>query len=417
MAASLKKSFLIYTSTNVLSTALPFIFLPFLTYYLSPEDYGILTNYSGLLSICLPIAGFNFVPAFTRQFYKDEIDIARYTQTGISFQLLLSLAVSFILFVFESGIFSITGIEPLYLRIVGLYCLSFNVSEILLSKWRLEDKVWHFAFMRIVRAIIEISLTLFLIIEIGLKYEGRIYAIVFASLFGGLAAIVLLSKEKHVGRVWDKSSFKHLIKYCTPLIPHAFGSTLLVYSDKLMISSKLGLDQNGIYSVAFQIGLVIGLIQNSFNQAWTPWFFSKLKQNDAAFKNRIVRLTHWYFLALLLMTGLLYLCKDVIYHFLNSSFETGAELIGWIAVGFVFNGMYKMKVNYLFYAEKTIVIGATTMVTVLINLILNYFLIDSFGLTGAAIATAISLGAQWLIIWYFQQRYMKMPWFRIKSSK
>ena len=61
-----------------------------------------------------------------------------------------------------------------------------------------------------------------------------------------------------------------------PLIPHALGASIIVFSDKIVITNLINIEANGIYSVAFQVALIIGLIQNSFNQAWVPWFYNSL---------------------------------------------------------------------------------------------------------------------------------------------
>ena len=61
MKSSLGKSIFVYTLSNLFSSALPFILLPFLTHYLSPKDYGILSNLTGFLAIVMPLVGINFV--------------------------------------------------------------------------------------------------------------------------------------------------------------------------------------------------------------------------------------------------------------------------------------------------------------------------------------------------------------------
>ena len=55
MKSSLGKSIFVYTLSNLFSSALPFILLPFLTHYLSPKDYGILSNLTGFLAIVMPL--------------------------------------------------------------------------------------------------------------------------------------------------------------------------------------------------------------------------------------------------------------------------------------------------------------------------------------------------------------------------
>ena len=101
MKSNLGKSILVYTLSNLLSSALPFLLLPFLTFYLSAKDYGILSNLTGFLAIVMPVIGINFVSAFSRQYYKSEMNIKSYVQTGISIQFGLSLLMSLLFFNFR----------------------------------------------------------------------------------------------------------------------------------------------------------------------------------------------------------------------------------------------------------------------------------------------------------------------------
>ena len=47
----LLKSSLIYTLSDAINKAVPFLVLPILSYYLLPSDYGIVANYGVLLSV------------------------------------------------------------------------------------------------------------------------------------------------------------------------------------------------------------------------------------------------------------------------------------------------------------------------------------------------------------------------------
>ena len=72
----------------------------------------------------------------------------------------------------------------------------------------------------------------------------------------------------------------------------------------------------------------------------------------------------------------------------------GYEVNSWVYAGllmaYFFNGMYRFKVNYLFYYENTKAIAKLSFVSALASLIMCYLLIPKLGLVGAAIATLIS---------------------------
>lgn len=68
----------------------------------------------------------------------------------------------------------------------------------------------------------------------------------------------------------------------------------------------------------------------------------------------------------------------------------GEQYILWLALAFAFNGMYKMVVNYIFYVEKTYILGLITTLTAIINISLSYFLISRYGAVGVAYSSVVS---------------------------
>ena len=415
MKGSLGKSFVIYTMSNLLSSALPFLLLPFLTHYLSTDDYGILSNFTGFLAIIMPLVGINFVSAFSRQYYKKEVNIESYVSSGISLQFIIAIGISLVFFFLDTCIKEWTGIDIIFIRVSGVYCLIFGLTEIILTQWRLENEVWKFALYRVLRTLIEIGLTIFLIIYSGMNYQGRVLGIFLATFIGFLVVLFLLVNKGYFKFSFNKGHIKHILKFGIPLIPHALGASIIVFSDKIIITNFIDLEANGIYSVAFQVALIIGLIQNSFNQAWVPWFYESLTNSSDHIKHKIVRITYLYYLGLILLTIILIFGTPLIFMMLGKEFTAGSDLVAWIAFGFLFNGMYKMVVNYLFYTEKTVVIGSITIVSAVGNVILNVFLIDSYGLKGAAIATSVTFLFQFFLVWIFAQKYYPMPWFNYRK--
>ena len=211
---------------------------------------------------------------------------------------------------------------------------------------------------------------------------------------------------------WDfhRKHVNHLVKYGVPLIPHVLGSVIIMYTDKLFITHYKGLSENGIYSVGFMVGQVIGLLQTSFNQAWVPYVFNGLKANDPAVKSRIVHWTYIYILGILAVTLLFYFCMPVVFYFLGKAYQDGISIVLWIALGFAFNGMYKMVSVYFFYTERTIFIAGISLFTAVVNILFAWYMVPRYGYTGAAIATMCAFFLQFILTWIWSTKVISMPW-------
>jgi len=153
-------------------------------------------------------------------------------------------------------------------------------------------------------------------------------------------------------------------------------------------------------------------LQNSFNQAWVPWVFQKLKNGDQADKVKMVKLTYVYIVAILVAVVLLWLVLPWIYMLFGKDFQQGREMVLWVALGFAFNGMYKMVSVYIFYLEKTGLIALNTVLAALLNVTLSFSLIPAYGAMGAAYAQLISMFVLFVGTWLISARLMNMPWIK-----
>ena len=127
----------------------------------------------------------------------------------------------------------------------------FGLSEIILTQWRLENKIWNFAIYRVTRTLIEIGLTMFLIISLGMNYKGRIIGIFLATTIGFVPILFLFLKKGYLSFSFNINHAKHIFRFGIPLIPHALGASIIVFSDKIVITNLINIEANGIYSVAF----------------------------------------------------------------------------------------------------------------------------------------------------------------------
>ncbi len=404
------KSMGIYTFSNVINAAIPFLLLPLLTKYLSTSDYGVLSNFNALTNIMIPLVGINLMSSVQVQYLKEEVNFQDYVTSGFRFNIVLALVFSIIVGLFASQLSSLTGVPESLLYTLSVYAIFNTVIEVLLAIWRMEDKATLYGVFRISRTVVEIGLVIFYVIGCEMNFEGSIYAMLISYGVATVGAIIILSRKGLLFGVFRFDYLKHALSYGVPLIPHTLSATAIMYADKLILTHYHGLSSNGVYSVGFLVGQVIGLLQNSFNQAWVPWVFQKLKAGKESDKLRMVKITYFYFAGILFTVFVLWLMLPFIYAFLGKAFQGGMELVLWIALGFAFNGMYKMVGVYMFYLERTGIIALTSIGVAALNIILSLILIPQHGEYGAAYSSMISMISLFFVTWFISSRMLKMPW-------
>ena len=322
---------------NVINSAIPFLLLPILTTYLSPADYGMVDIFYNISLIATPLIGLSIVQSVSR-YYFEEIDLSKFITTVFvvllgfgSIVILLVSGGTLLISEFVSGF----DFPPIIIITALVYTLFSQIAEILLIYWRVSYQTVKFGIFRIAKTVADLGLSILLIVGYGMDWAGRIVPqISIAVLFGIIAAIILYKKGLLLNLKVDKAYRKEALSFSTPLVFHTLGGSLIGFSDRFFILIMLGLSDVGIYSVGYQIGMVIALVQNSFNQAWVPFFFEKLKENVYSEKLRIVKITYYYFGFMVILVLLFYFCMPYVYkYFIGSSFESGSVIVFWILIG------------------------------------------------------------------------------------
>ena len=158
----------------------------------------------------------------------------------------------------------------------------------------------------------------------------------------------------------------------------------------------------GMYGLAYTFCNVLFTIFHSLNNTWVPFFFDDIK-NGA--RDR-VKTSAKTFLELftVLAVGFVLLAPEVFRIYARRDFWDGTGLIPLFATGYYLNFLCTFPVNYEYSRKKTKAVAVITVSCSLVNLGLNYVMIQSLGMEGAALATTVSHSLQ-LLMHYVYTRY------------
>jgi len=409
---NLIKKVSIYTSANILVKAIPFLLLPVLTRYLSPSDYGIIAIFQVILAFLIVFIRLNSNGAVMVNFFKLDKQKLRIYLGNVFLVILTDFILVFtLLYIFRASFSHLLKFPRLWLSIAILIALGEVIISLVLVLWQAEQKALSFGLFNVTNAVTNVGLSLFFVVLLGLHWQGRLLGISFTSLIFALIGIFILCKRGYLKFSLDKKYVKDILLFGIPLIPYALGGWIITSIDRIFINSMVGLGSTGIYTVGYQVGMIIGLLGTSFNTAWTPFLFKKLEENNYATKIRIVKYTYIYSLSLLGLALLLGFVAPTLLRFLvGKSFYGASQYVIWIALGFAFEGVCLVVGNYIFYVKKTYLLSLITISCGLLNIGLNYLLIKCNGALGAAQATFLTYVIFCLGTWALSTRVYKMPW-------
>ena len=419
LKSKLFKSAGIYTATSVINKAIPFFLLPILTRYLSPADYGIVSMFGVLISFVIPFIGLSINGAIARVYYEpDTIDIREYITNCLLILGVSTLLVSLIFFVFSGAIADASSVPAQVLWMVIAISIAQFITRIVLTLWQVQVKPVQYGIYQISQTMLNMVLSIILVVFIGLTWRGRIYAQLVSFGIFAVVGLFILFKNNWLKFNYRSDYIKHALSFGVPLIPHALGGVIMTMTDRLFITNMVGIETTGVYTVGYQIGTIINLLAVSFNQAYVPWLYARLKENVYATKRKIVKLTYTYFVIIVLLAVLLsIIAPPFLNFFVGKEFSQSSIYVTWIALGYAFHGMYFMVTNYIFYAQKTSYLAGVTFGAALLNIVLNYVFISKYGAIGAAQATTIIYFVQFVLTWILASKVYEMPWNILKDIR
>lgn len=416
---SLIKGTSVYLTTNIIKALIPFLILPILTRYLSTEEYGQIAIFQTFLALISSVVGFNTVGAASRKFYDDvDNQILRRFNGGCVQILLLSSSLFFLgVNLFKDELKGFLQIPLSWIMTAVLISSLCYITSLRLGQWQIRKKAKEYGYLSVSESTVNMGLSLLLLVVFKLGADSRVVAQLLACFISFIISLYLLYKDNLISIfVWNKSYIKEALAFGVPLLPHTFGLFLIAMTGRFVINNYLGLSEAGIYMVAVQLSTSMSIVFDAINKAYVPWLFERLKHADNQEKQRIVRNTYVYFIAILIVVAFAFVLGPFIVTLIaGEKYKSAGDVIGWLCLGQAFGGMYLMVTNYNFYAKKTKNLAIVTSATGIINVPLLLIFVNKFGIVGAGIAFTIAKFLQFLMTWFLANRAVYMPWNLLKT--
>lgn len=401
-----------YLGGTFIISLIPFILLPVLTRHLSPSDYALVAMFQILSSILYPIVSLSIHGAITVKYFdRNRINISRYIGNCFFIICINTLVIGFLLYCF-SGLISRFSLFPrAWIWSPLLFSFSQSVVMLVLTLWLAQSKAVSHTLFQILMSFFNVVFTILLVIVLKRNWQGRIEAQLITTAIFASIAFIYMCRMRLLDFSFDRAYIKNALKYGIPLIPHEIGSLFMMYIDRFFLMNMKGAADTGIYMVGYQVGSIIGIMVLSFNKAYVPWIFERIKMNNFLIKLKVVKFTYFYFTGILIGALAYSLIASWGLKFIVGNDFTGAGIyIVWFSVASAFMGMYCMVSIYLLFAEKTYVLGVATFFIASVNIPLTYYFITFNGALGAAQSALLTNLLYFILVWFLSSKFYKMPW-------
>ena len=281
------------------------------------------------------------------------------------------------------------------------YSLFEQIGEVLLSIYRAKGEAAKYGIFRVLKTGLSFGITVVLVLYFYAGWESRVYTALGVSFAFALVSAFILFGSFNYQFVFSKNYIYTALRYSGPLILHNISSRVISYIDRFVILYFYGLEEVGVYSVAYQVGMLMSFVGNSVNMAWMPTLFSKLSKGGKGVRRKIEISNRYFVVFYFALSLFIYLFVPFIYeHFIGEAFFVESSLVLVLLLSYALRSSYLMYVNYMFYAKKTFLLSFYTVISMIFNVLLCWVLVPIYGLYGAAYATLISIAVQFLLVLY-----------------
>lgn len=189
-----------------------------------------------------------------------------------------------------------------------------------------------------------------------------------------------------------KKLVKNMMNYSVFVFFGGIASIVVSNIDIIMLSSLAGLEDTGIYAIAFYIGSAITIPRKSIYQISSPLIADAFKAKDF---NMIENIYHRSSLNQIIAGGLLF-CGvianiDNLMSILPPEYARGALVIIVIGAANVFDMATGLNGAIILNSKHYRFDLYSTLFLIVVTVVLNYLLIPIYGILGAAIGTATAV--------------------------
>lgn len=396
MSTSRKKlfieNFLAYGAINALDKIVPVIMLPIVTRLITDSaDYGKFEMFNTIVSFGSSFAVLGVYDAMFREYFeRDEIEYKNIvTSTAARIVFISAIIFSCVLFLGCKVLSDLFLGTPEDWHIVVMASIGVFLAAnraIISAPTRMKNQRKIYVFSGLSYSLLY-YLTAIVLIKQGFNYYGLITGNIAASLYL-LLFFYILNRKDFIFSLFNKNVAKELLKIGIPLVPcfviyWAFNSM-----DRIMIAHMLGLQEVGIYSIGAKVASVSTFIYAAFAGGWQYFAFSTMKDKDQV--EMISKIFEYLGVLSFVALSFAMLAAPYVFNFFFSGdYTKGIVVFPYLFLSPLVLMLFQTAGNQLLVVKKAYLSTGCLLAGLCGNLILNYFLIPSCGIKGAALATLV----------------------------
>lgn len=392
---------------NVGPQFISFLLVPFYTYWLSQEDFGIqdiILTYMGFAVPYVSLGLYESIFLFPKDRSLDEQ--RKYFSSAINVVIfsLLFLLVIWLLLPVSLHQAILPGKLGGYEFYMIMLIIASSFQRLIQGFARSLDKMSVYSITGIIYAIIVLILSLSLVPHYGIK--GYFISFLTATIMSSIYTFLGLKGWLYYRiRSTRKDYISVMLKYSLPMVPNATMWWVVNSINRPIMLSSMGIEQVGIYALAGKFPSIINTLFSVFFYALQISVIEEFhKSNYSSFYNNVFRIIY---MSLIGIVFFFMLFGDLLFRILvDEKFYSAVYYVPIISLGALIVSI-STYVGITFTAiKKSVYFLYSSVIAAIVAVIANYLLIPRYGIMGACMAICLSQLSMLLYRWYKSVKYV-----------
>jgi O-antigen/teichoic acid export membrane protein len=393
------KKFLTYGVGSILQSSLGIILLPLYLRFFTPEDYGVISVLTVMLSLCSLFASAGVVNGMIRLYYEKEGYWRRLLVGNTWLWFLVVGLLGWVLLQFQAPLVSRllfrTEVQSHSISLVGLIFLFSMAKNVPLYVLRLEEKAGMYIFFSIFSFLADFGLKLYFIVILNRGIYGYLESGAISNFLTLIFMLPFVAKYSKFSL--NIPLIKQILRLGIPYIFSGLAIWMLDSSDRFLLARFSGEAAVGIYSLAFQFSAVFTiLLAAPVSLLLDPFFFAYAANKTASETDYLLQRLLSYttiaggFVYLMIALGSADILQTMVkYLGVNNKYS---EAIWLVPITTLVPYLYFIAISGALAAlliKKPEIASVATVVAALINVVANLLIIPIYGAMGASVTKVI----------------------------
>ena len=348
---------MIYGLSTILARIINFLFVPIYTRLLTPESYGVVTEFMAYIAVLQVVLVLGLETGCFRFANKEGADPRKVYANAFVTVFCVSATFLALMLAFATPISSALDYDgySACIRYIGGILALDSITAIMFAKLRQESKAFKFAIIKTAKIITETAANLVLFLWFPKHVDSASWLlnfipatpdfsyVIFAIFLSCIVcALLFIPDFLRLSFRLDGKLLRQMLAYSLPLMVAALPGVVNDFLDRILFryfdtNAEAWRSSLGLYQAAVKLAVIMNLFIQMFRYAAEPFFFRRAAEKDSRQLYASVQEYFTAFCGLVFLGVILYI--DIIALILGPQFRSAVGVVPIMLLSYMILGM------------------------------------------------------------------------------